>query len=326
VGILRSKAETPELTRSQRSSAGVRLSVIICTHNPRDGYFTKTLQALASQGLPAADWELLVIDNASAPPLAGRLDLRWHPNARIIAEGTLGLTAARLRGIREAQGDLLVFVDDDNVLDPDFLEQALQVAQSRPWLGSWSGQCRGGFESPPPDWTRRYWGNLVIREFAEDRWSNLPLLGETMPCGAGLCVRRAVALEYLRQNDSGARALQLDRAGTSLLSGGDNDLAACACDLGLGVGLISALKLTHLVPPERLTLDYLSRLAEGIYHSSIVLAHIRGGDAATAQYRVRPHHWVRAMLHPAPHRTVQLAALRGKRAGWEWVRQHGTTR
>ena len=53
------------------------------------------------------------------------------------------------------------------------------------------------FEEPPPEWTRRYWGNLVIREFDKDVWSNLPRLPQSMPCGAGLCVRREVALHYL---------------------------------------------------------------------------------------------------------------------------------
>lgn len=87
-------------------------------------------------------------------------------------------------------------------------------------------------------------GNLVIREFDHNVWSNLPRLPESMPCGAGLCVRRNVALHYLDLHESGKRSFQFDRNGTSLLSGGDNDLAACACDIGLGVGLIASLKLT----------------------------------------------------------------------------------
>ena len=46
-----------------------------------------------------------------------------------------GLTYARLRGIKEASGDLLVFVDDDNVLDPDYLETVQRVAEEKPFLG-----------------------------------------------------------------------------------------------------------------------------------------------------------------------------------------------
>ena len=166
------------------------ISVIICTHNPRRKYFSRVVDALRKQTLPHEQWEIVVVDNFSQEPVSTAYDFSWHAHARVVREGKLGLTPARLRGIREAKGELLVFVDDDNVLDSDFLEVALRVSHERPYLGSWSGQCRPGFEEPPPEWTRRYWGNLVIREFDGDRWSNLPRLPDTMPCGAGLCVRR----------------------------------------------------------------------------------------------------------------------------------------
>ena len=288
------------------------LTVIICTHNPRPAYFTRCLAALRSQTLAPDKWELILVDNASAPDKAPRPDLSWHPNARLVAEEKLGLTPARLCGIREAAGDLLVFVDDDNVLDADYLETALRVADEMPFLGSWSGQCRPEFEEAPPEWTRRYWGNLVIREFDEDVWSNLPRLPETMPCGAGLCVRRAVARQYLALHETGKRALQLDRTGNSLMSGGDNDLAACACDVGLGVGLIAALKLMHLIPPERLTVEYLTRLAEGIAHSSTVLDAERGVVASQRTMLGRAVDLLRLMRLPNPHRRIVGAAYRGR--------------
>src|SRR5205823_6255926 len=138
----------------------------------------RTLSALSAQTLPSTGWELLVVDNRSDSPLADRIDFGWHPDARIIREETLGLTPARLRGIREAGGELLVFVDDDNVLDHDYLEVAFATARDRPHLGAWSGQCIPSFEAEPPAWTRRYWGNLSLREFADDVWSNLPRLAE----------------------------------------------------------------------------------------------------------------------------------------------------
>ena len=277
------------------------------------------MDALSKQSLPKGQWELMIVDNRSDEPLAGRIDLSWHPCARLIREETLGLTPARLRGLREAAGDLLICVDDDNVLDSDFLETALLVAHEKPFLGSWSGQCRPEFEREPAEWTRRYWGNLVIREFDRDVWSNLPRLPDSMPCGAGLCVRRDVAQRYLLLHESGKRAFQFDRTGDSLLSGGDNDLAACACDLGLGVGIIASLKLTHLIPPERLTEDYLVRLAEGIYFSAVVLAYLRHSVTESASYAVRWHEPLRAMLASGPHRKIQTACLRGRRRGLQFV-------
>ncbi|MEJ8572828.1 glycosyltransferase [Microbaculum marinum] len=299
--------------------SNVPISVITCTHNPRPDYIGRTLAGLNAQTLPTGQWELVVVDNCSDPPLRDRLALGWHQAARTVREETLGLTPARLRGIREARGELLIFVDDDNVLDPDFLEQAVRTANERPWLGAWSGQCRPEFEVDPPDWTRRYWGNLVIREFDHDVWSNLPRLPATMPCGAGLCVRRDAALEYMRLHDTGRRPIQMDRTGTSLVSGGDNDLAACACDIGLGQGLIASLKLTHLIAKGRLTEAYLERLSEGIYLSGVVLAHMRANFDELESYKVRLRDRLRVLTLPEPHRRIARAALRGRARGLELI-------
>jgi glycosyltransferase involved in cell wall biosynthesis len=289
------------------------ISVVLCTHDPRPDYLGRTLEGLRAQTLAPGSWELLVVDNRSEPPLSGRLDLTGLPGARIVREDTLGLTPARLRAIAEAGGRLLVFVDDDNVLDPDYLERAAAVADGSPHLGAWSGQCRPQFESSPPEWTRRYWGNLVIREFDRDVWSNLPRLAQTMPCGAGLCVRREVARRYLQLHEAGQRKVQLDRTGESLLSGGDNDLAACACDLGLGVGLISALRLTHQIPPARLTRDYLVRLAYGIAYSGALLDDARGVALPGRSRARRLVDGIRLMLLREPHRSIQQAVLRARK-------------
>lgn len=297
-----------------------RVSVIICSHNPRLDYLSRTLEGLKNQTLDNDAWELLVVDNRSDPPLSSRIDLTSWPSALIVSEDTLGLTAARLMGIRRASGALLVFVDDDNVLDPDFLSIAVAIADEKPFLGSWSGQCRAEFEVPPPEWTRAYWGNLVIREFETDTWSNLPRLTSTMPCGAGLCVRREVALHYVDLHESGRRRFRLDRAGSSLASGGDNDLAACACDIGLGVGLISGLKLTHLIPPERLTEDYLSRLAEGIYSSSALLDAERGLSVHARSVARRVADLFHDLRAGGPHRTIRRAAHRGHDAAIRMLR------
>ena len=49
------------------------LSVLICTHNPRRDYLDQVLAALRAQTLPVAEWELIVVDNASARPVAAKV-------------------------------------------------------------------------------------------------------------------------------------------------------------------------------------------------------------------------------------------------------------
>lgn len=251
------------------------ISVVMCSHNPRPHYITRAIDALRLQTLDHEGWELIVIDNASTRPLSELVDTRWHAAARILREEKLGLTPARLAGIRAAVGDVLVFVDDDNLLDPDYLATVNEIAQSHGFLGAWSGSVKAEFEVQPPDWTYRYSTNLMIREVTRDCWSNLYNDDATTPLGAGLCVRSSVARLYLKLHDEGQRPRLLDRTGSSLLSGGDNDLGACALDLGLGCGVMASLRVTHLIPKERLAEDYLLQLVESIAYSSRIFLSLR---------------------------------------------------
>jgi len=252
------------------------VSVITCSYNPRPHYIEWVLAALHTQTLAFEHWEFLLIDNASDRPLAEEIDISWHPNARHIHESRLGLTFARLRGIEEAIGDILVFVDDDNVLDADYLEVVLRISKDFPFLGAWGGQIIGNYEVPPPDWAKPYLAFLAIREFSQDKWSNLLHQHETTPCGAGLCVRRSVGQHYVAQLVNNPERQNLDRKGKLLTSCGDSDLAFTACDVGLGTGQFVSLKLSHLIPAERLQERYLLKLIEGLSYSGTLLNYFRG--------------------------------------------------
>lgn len=256
------------------------ISVIICTHNPKNHYFEKVLQALEAQSLPQHLWELLLIDNASDRLLSSEINLTWHSQYRHIREDELGLTPARLRGIREAKTEILVFVDDDNVLESDYLEVALKISKNYSFIGAWGGQTVPEFEVQPPDWTKSYWGYLAVREFDKDRWSNIVNQNDTTPYGAGLCVRKIVADKYadLVQNDS--LRLKLGRKGSDsksqiLLACEDTDLSFTACDIGYGTGIFTNLRLKHLIPANRISIEYLIRLVEGSSYSMKILESFR---------------------------------------------------
>lgn len=64
----------------------MKISVIICTHNPREEYLEKVLQALNNQTLDQEIWDLVIVDNKSKSPLTQRIDLSWHRSAKIIFE------------------------------------------------------------------------------------------------------------------------------------------------------------------------------------------------------------------------------------------------
>ena len=229
------------------------------------------IEALRRQSLDVAQWELLVVDNASTENLTGWVDLPWHPHGRILREEKLGLTHARLRGIQETKSGVLVFVDDDNVLAQDYLQVALDLAQDHPSLGIWSGRIELEFEATPPDWTRKYWPFLVHRPVRRDEVSQELRLEEPLPVGAGLCVRREVASAYASVAGSSRLRLGLGRCGVELGSSEDTDMVMFACAHGWQRGVFKLLRLQHLIPPERVTEDYLVRLVEGIQFSSFVV-------------------------------------------------------
>src|SRR5260370_32318621 len=112
------------------------LSVVICTHDPRPQLLQETLDALRAQTLCADQWDLVVVDNASNEPVANAVSLDWHRAARIVVEPLLGLTHARLRGIAETSAPTIVFVDDDNILDSDYLYQASEIGARYPHIGA----------------------------------------------------------------------------------------------------------------------------------------------------------------------------------------------
>jgi hypothetical protein len=266
------------------------ISVVICTHNPRSDYLQRVLAALKEQTLPKTEWELLLVDNASASPLAENWDLAWHPQARIVRENTIGLTHARLCGIQNTIGDLIVFVDDDNLLAPDYLEHAIDISRRLPFMGAYNGSIKGEFEKPPPSWAEFMLPQLAVYEVKTEEWvRQTRVRGLALaPCGAGLVCRRDVALNYFeRVAHSGLRAM-LGRTGSQLSAGEDTDLALCACEMGFAIGIFPQLLLTHLIPSNRFEASYLLSLAEGMRYSHVILAYIWEGDSAIPTMPVRP--------------------------------------
>jgi len=248
------------------------ISVVICTHNPREAYLRRVLDALRAQTLPVEQWELLLVDNASAQPLAPVWDLSWHPRASHLREEKVGLTHARLCGIAAAQGELLVFVDDDNLLRADYLQAALTLGIDYPQLGAWSGSCVAEYETEPaPELRPWLLSVLVVETFTMSFWAKLPTGNLAVPSGAGMVVRRQVASHYreLVSNDPVRRAL--GRSGSHLGGGEDSDMALSGFALGFGCGRFPELELIHLIPSTRLTLAYFAGVHEGFGYSGEVL-------------------------------------------------------
>jgi glycosyltransferase involved in cell wall biosynthesis len=205
---------------------------------------------------------------------ANCVDLNWHGNARIVREEAVGLTNARLRGFAEATGEVIVLVDDDNVLAPDYLEQVVRIAREYPFLGTWSGALELELESGSPEPARELRHLLCERKPAKDVWSNDRSNFAATPWGAGACIRRKTADAYARKVENEPRRRQLDLQGEQLVYGGDTDIAYTGLEIGLGMGVFTSLNITHLTPKSRCTEGYLLKNYEAHAYSEVL------------------HHWV----------------------------------
>ncbi len=291
----------------------MRLSVVIPAHNPLPDYLERVLAGLRAQTLPPDQWELIVVDNASSPPLAERTNLTWHPQGRVIREERLGLTPARIAGFAAAQGELVVLVDDDNVLAPDFLAQAIAIGHEYPQLGAWSGNVILEFAAdaapPPPQWQ----SNLTERHLTNDAISADRHHHDSTPWGAGLCVRKKVCQAYAAELAGNPLRRQLDLHGQTLLYGGDTDIAYVACAHGYTKGVFARLSLTHLIPARRCEPAYLMRSMEGHAYSSVMHEFVLSGTVpayfTSPVWRARQ--WMRRLFLPRIERVQAACHARG---------------
>jgi glycosyltransferase involved in cell wall biosynthesis len=303
------------MTREQEGPrpAVPELSVILCTHNPRQDYLARVLEGLRLQSLPMSRWELIVVDSASLPPLAPGIDLSWHERSRLVREEEAGHLRARVSGIQVAKGPLLVFVDDDNVLAPDYLDQALTIARDHPRLGVWGGSAIGDYDKSPPAWFKPYEHVISVREITRDAWSNVPAMDEPWVIGAGMVVRKELAAPYADLVISDSRRLLLGRKGSSIMGADDLDFILSICDQGFGRGVFQSLRLSHLIPASRCEPEYLWNLAKCNAASMelIRLFRRKDGKAPHTSPLVKILEWARELRLPPYAKRYAKAVRQG---------------
>lgn len=255
----------------------MRLSVIIPTYNPNLNRLNLTLASLKIQQLPLPQWELIIIDNNSSNNFGKLIDLTWHPSARIVKEDRPGLTHARMKGFREARTAIIVMVDDDNVLDNNYLEEVLNIFDKQSELGAMGGKSIALFEDRPPVWLPEFYENLAVRDLGDEiiisKWNFMYPVAA--PIGAGMAVRRAALDQYVNKLLTQENVIT-DRIGTSLSSGGDNDIILEIVKAGWLVGYFPALLLQHIIPKQRMQTQYLAQLVNNSNRSWIRLLENHG--------------------------------------------------
>jgi glycosyltransferase involved in cell wall biosynthesis len=131
----------------------MRVSVILCTKDPRLSFIKSTVCSILKQDYNGK-LEIIVVDNNSKQ--AVKTDFSGTKKIRWVIENKEGLTIARLRGLKESKGDLIIYVDDDNILAKNYIRNAYKLAVQDPATGVWSAEINGKFEVKPPAWAKKY--------------------------------------------------------------------------------------------------------------------------------------------------------------------------
>lgn len=263
-------------TGPTEQDSGSLVSVIIVTFNPRRDLLDWALDSVEKQTLPKASFEVIIVDNNSNPPLdIDKLINGRTFNAKLIQEPRQGIMFARCAGITESRSDLLVFVDDDNHLDLDYVEQALNISRNHQNIGAYSGIARGVFECPVRPWQKKLVPHLGVRDNGPDPITSCePRWGEWDPIGAGMVLRRDIGMRFVEFVEKSPHARLLGRSGKALMSGDDTLIARFANQMGYACSYQPALKLSHHMKKSRLNIKNLARTIKGHGRSYVILQRI----------------------------------------------------
>jgi len=138
------------------------ITVIVPTRNRADLLGT-ALESLDSQTLSKDAFEVIVVDNGSTDHTAELVSglVQQRGNLRYVREPVPGLHAGRHRGLQEAHGDVLVYIDDDIRATPCWLE-AIADNFADPDVVMVGGNNYPDFQGPVPGWLEKLWARPAL--------------------------------------------------------------------------------------------------------------------------------------------------------------------
>jgi len=250
------------------------VSVVICTHNGA-GRLPKCLDALSKCAFES-DGEVIVVDNNSTDDSAAVAASCWATAddapvpLRVVKEAKQGLTWARRAGAQAAQYELIVYCDDDNLLNPDYVIAAIELMRN-PRVGAASGVARPVSCTDFPAWFYTFAEDYTVgcqARWPEEADVDMTPLEQRCPWGAGLVVRRQNLLKAISCPNF---PLLVGRNGAILSAGEDYEICHLIALQGKRLVFSPRLKLDHYIPPERLNPEYLARLQAGFVEQTSVL-------------------------------------------------------
>ena len=255
----------------------IDVSIILCTYN-RAEMLAKTLQSLCELIIPSGlKWELLVIDNNSSDTtkelcteFSQCLPLRYKFQPKQGKSHALNL------GTAHARGDLLVFTDDDLVVDPHFITALVEAAQRHPGATFFGGKVLPKWVTPPPVWAIQYINQLHVNvnvDHGDHECSITDLMqpgGMPFFVGANLAIRRKIFTQGAKfRADIGPTGLDSTTDGN--LRGEEIELEERLLAEGHKGIYVPTSVVYHIHPPHRQTEKYLRLYYKGAGIASVRL-------------------------------------------------------
>lgn len=241
--------------------ADVDVSVAICTRN-RALSLRETLESLCDLDIPeGVRWELLVIDNGSTDATGDVvLSFRGALPIRLVSEPRAGLAHARNRAVDAAGGALLLWTDDDIVVDSGWLAAYVRAAAERPGAAVFGGPIAVMFEGRPPPWLLRVrprvGGAYAARDLGPEPVP-LDARANRLPFGANYAIRTDVQRKWRYDPALGRQP------GRSVRSGEETALLRSVLASGEQGWWVPDARVTHRIGPERQTERWLRAFYTG---------------------------------------------------------------
>ncbi|QYO63390.1 glycosyltransferase family 2 protein [Leptolyngbya sp. 7M] len=125
-----------------------QVSLIIPAYNG-ERFITKALDSILHQTY--SDYEIIVVNDGSTDQTAAVLQ-PYRERIRYIEQANRGVAAARNRGMALAQGELIAFLDQDDVLLPDKLAVQVECFAQQPEIGISTSRRSANFAANGPVW------------------------------------------------------------------------------------------------------------------------------------------------------------------------------
>jgi glycosyltransferase involved in cell wall biosynthesis len=198
----------------------MKVTVAICTHN-RAKDTGEAIESVLTQSFDKEEIEIVVIDNRSTDNTAdvvNGLRQRHGPRVRYILENKLGLSVARNRAIREANGEFILFLDDDAIASSHWVQHIVNVFERDMTIGCVGGKIDPVWETGEPDWIpEEYRAVFTILDYSNGV-KEMP--SPSIPYGANVAFRTSVFRYFQPFRED------LGRVGKNLLSSEESELIA----------------------------------------------------------------------------------------------------